>query len=252
MILGHSFIRRLREFIDKGTVIGQVDLNGPTVWIHQGGAGLPWVNEQLFKVVERSPNSVYLQIGGNDIKATTNPQVLAQGILDVAGYLLENGIERVIIGSVFPRNSTSRSKIMPKYYRKVANEVNDVMILKTLGSAKIKIDKHDHWIRELNGRIFLPDGVHLNAEASQVYYTQIVSALSSTRTEATRTEATRTEAIRTEAIRTEATRTEATRTEAIRTEAIRTEAIRTEATRTEAIRTEAIRTEATDRECAFS
>ena len=228
MILGHSFIRRLREFIDKGTVIGQVDLNGPTVWIHQGGAGLPWVNEQLFKVVERSPNSVYLQIGGNDIKATTDPQVLAQGILDVAGYLLENGIERVIIGSVFPRNSTSRSKIMPKYYRKVANEVNDVMILKTtLGSAKIKIDKHDHWIREMNGRIFLPDGVHLNAEASQMYYTQIVSALSSTRTEAIRTEA-------------------------IRTEAIRTEAIRTEAIRTEATRTEAIRTEATDRECAFS
>ncbi|XP_056020884.1 uncharacterized protein LOC125676148 [Ostrea edulis] len=158
-VVGHSYIRRLKEYCAR-TGTGNLDLDPCAFNItFRGKGGLKSRrcdsrSELLcFDIV---PDIVFLQIGENDIAATTNSKKLAEDIISIAQYLCDGvGVRLVIIGQLIRRMQFASCR----YFNITVIETNQH--LKQLSDPLCSIHYWSHrgfW----NDLHYLgPDGVHL-------------------------------------------------------------------------------------------
>ena len=107
-IVGHSFIRRLGEFMDKNNIVNfNLDKEVFSICIRgRGGLRVTHLarDPSLLSFPANTPDICFLQIGENDITKDLNPQKLAMDIVAVARYLHDGvGVKRVLIGQLLRR-----------------------------------------------------------------------------------------------------------------------------------------------------
>jgi hypothetical protein len=117
-LIGHSFIRRLRDFMadnsdsanqNLGLYRDQYEVS--CVARGRGGLTVNKLCSRQFTQFSRCPDIVFLQIGGNDLVCDSpNIPKLDRDIISYASYLKDGcGVRHVIIGQVLrrdPRRST--------------------------------------------------------------------------------------------------------------------------------------------------
>ena len=106
-VLGHSYICRLRDYLMERDINNfNLDDDKFTVEL-RGRRGLSLkkiVTDASFLEFESTPDVVFLQIGGNDIRRNTDPKRLASSILSIGEYLVHGlGVQLVIIGKLLRR-----------------------------------------------------------------------------------------------------------------------------------------------------
>ena len=189
VFLGHSYIRRLHEFIMRSEdeavcsdfkmndlFPGQINVQFQGI----GGAHVPAVIKRASSVIKECPVQVciaVLQVGGNDIRRDTDPDKLANHILAAAEYLhfgLE--VEQVVISQLFFRESSR----VPDY-NEIVNRVNFALSSKIAqgdNGRNITFWRHQgFWSPEVRGEIMLRDGVHFNEVGNVKYFKSLKSCL---------------------------------------------------------------------------
>jgi hypothetical protein len=111
LILGHSFVRRLGDFVDnrlEGTV-SNFDLPCDVSFIGTGGCKLPHLWIQLPRILATRPDIVVLDIGTNDLSSPSCiPGDLADSVYQFAMYLVSDcGVKAIHIAQIFPRLFTT-------------------------------------------------------------------------------------------------------------------------------------------------
>ena len=111
-IIGHSYIRRLKEYCsNKGIINLRLDDSFNVTLRGKGGLRLRRLNEsaglgdrrELFHFVS-PPDIIFLQVGENDICDLTSCEKLANDLISVAAYLRDGvGAKIVIIGQLIRR-----------------------------------------------------------------------------------------------------------------------------------------------------
>jgi lysophospholipase L1-like esterase len=163
VLLGHSFIRRLRDYMNNNHVNHNLRLHPVRFIISsraQGGLNIDrLIHERsvLFCYLHTSPKIIYLQIGGNDLSSTSSDMVPNE-VYSFASFL-HYGIQiPIVIGQLLWRDPSSTNQ---NYDDKV-NEVNAKLL---------HITRQDNnscimfWIYHVfwSDLSFLGrDGVHLN------------------------------------------------------------------------------------------
>ena len=110
LILGHSFIRRLRDFIIKNSPTYNLNLNiNASVTIHWHGVGGRTIDKvrrfDLTEVERFKPDVVFLQIGTNDLTHRgSSPASVGSAIEDLVCLLHhEYGVRLVCVGQTVKR-----------------------------------------------------------------------------------------------------------------------------------------------------
>ncbi|XP_069133576.1 uncharacterized protein [Argopecten irradians] len=173
VILGHSFIRRLRDRVVDDPSCRNLKLspeNFNLLFRAQGGLTV----NKLFKRADllsfHHPDIVYLQIGGNDL-CTSSPADVVNRILDLVEKLItKNKACHIIIGQLFWRNSVATDNYNEKVIR-----TNLLLAKGTESSSYITFWKHRAGFWKTDLSFLCRDGVHLNQQA-QLKYLQSVKA----------------------------------------------------------------------------
>ena len=187
VFLGHSYVRRLGEFVTSSvdpTV--QRDFGLSNIFASEfsvsfqgyGGSHVRKMYEVASDVMRRygQIDILVLCIGGNDIESWTDPQRLACHIFALAEYFhVGHGIEQVVISSLMPRERARCSNFIDLVYL-----VN--------GELKERAKRYEEggivtWLHrgfaEPNVRqgLMLSDGVHLNHAGNTKYYKSLKTCL---------------------------------------------------------------------------
>lgn len=185
LIVGHSFIHRLESFQFQNRRSGWYNLgfDGTEIQVQFAGLGggtlrpgPKSIQSERFMQVFHSyqPNSVFLQIGGNDLCREENVEKLARDIRSFAEFLLvAHNVSHVIVGQLLPRYSDG---INPRYNVKVI-EANKQ--LTTLFKDRDNISFWKHRGLWKNTESLLTDKVHLNDDGMQIYAKSIRAAVGS-------------------------------------------------------------------------
>lgn len=179
VLLGHSFIRRLRDFTSQNADVWNLKLNPEVLQLSfrcQGGLTLPrLIHERadLYNFQGHPPSIVYLQIGGNDLSAR-DPEEVVRDLLSFASYLHEGvGTPLIIVGQLLLR---SPNVVGQRYNDKVitCNKLlNEQLVLNNIPG--IIFWKHRGFWNSLHH--ISHDGVHLNQEGLWKYYRSVRSAI---------------------------------------------------------------------------
>ena len=170
-LIGHSFIRRLRDFMADNTDSTNHNLGlycdqYEVSCVARGGLT---VNKLCscpqFTQFTRCPDIVFIQIGGNDLVCDTpNIPKLVRDIISYASYLKDGcGVRRVIIGQVLPRD--------PRRSTRTFNE--DVVRLNlSLASACAELCNITFWKHRgfwATMDFLAADGVHIRSDLDGYY-----------------------------------------------------------------------------------
>ncbi|XP_033730355.1 uncharacterized protein LOC117320478 [Pecten maximus] len=176
VILGHSFIRRLRELTEQESAFHNLRLSKEQFKITfraKGGLTLEKLKSKNELLAFHSPDIVFLQIGGNDL-GNISPFVLVQRILElVNALLLVNKAKSVIIGQLFWRDP----RVSGKTYNDKVIGANQLLAQGTKTSRRITFWQHrgGFWKRDLS--FLKKDGVHLNPTAQRKYLQSVKAAI---------------------------------------------------------------------------
>lgn len=98
MLCGHSFVSRLRLYVERNRMIGFSELNCDTHMVGVSGANVAKLRDQV-QLMNLKQGHVILQIGGNDLNNdNVKPRDLASDIIQLARMLVrEKGAESVTI-----------------------------------------------------------------------------------------------------------------------------------------------------------
>ena len=197
LVIGHSFIRRLRDFLahsrTNGNAFGaDLDLRDDfrTVIFHGvGGMTLDQLRAETDLIKETAPQALVIQIGTNDLAHTKcNPVELANDIIKFAQMLVFRGfVSHVVIGQILPRVISGGagvralgSKQRPARHTRIDfNEVrlvaNDTLRLLARHLANVHFWPHrgmfDDWHKLLDRY-----GLHLNNAGQRKYARSIRGA----------------------------------------------------------------------------
>lgn len=139
LVLGHSFVRRLRDFSKNADhirfFVKQDDLEvtrfpgplksllldpdfvdisfngvgGSTLCVKKWGRGMgeecwyKFLPNHLPAIEDQRPDILYLHIGGNDLDSGCDPEFLAATIISVVQRLLRAGVKRVLVSQLLDR-----------------------------------------------------------------------------------------------------------------------------------------------------
>lgn len=109
-LIGHSFIRRLRDFMACNPESANLGLYCDQYEVSCRARGGLTISQlcscRQFTHFSRCPDIVFIQIGGNDLVCDTpNIPKLTQDIISYASYLKDGcGVKRVIIGQILRRD----------------------------------------------------------------------------------------------------------------------------------------------------
>lgn len=110
-LVGHSFVRHLRDFMNNSPEDNNLRLNRQqyyVTYVAKGGLTISRLCAlREFTYFVARPNIVLIQIGGIDLCCSSpNIQKLAQEILSYAQYLLHGcNVQHVVIRQILRRNS---------------------------------------------------------------------------------------------------------------------------------------------------
>ena len=177
LMIGHSFVRHLKDFIDKG-ITENHEFDIKTDRISTRYIGIPGgrasdiysiINSQIRR--QKSLLAILL-IGGNDISDTrTNPGRTADTIMDTARALIRKGFKYVVVSQIIPRNTG-------EHFINRMIECNLRLI--ALCSIEDQIIFWAHQRVNRNPNIHSRDRTHLNETGNRLLYRSLKNALSHT------------------------------------------------------------------------
>lgn len=186
LFAGHSFIRRLRDYI------ALKPMNLPIVdqsFCCQGGWKLPALRSAMLNL----PNAqlvdriIYIDIGTNDLSSSTlnlTPSQLADYLVDFATQLLSRGARCVILGEVLPRFGPALGMmgIPGPVFTNAVNEFNTQLRTNCHHIGRVTVWGHTRIFSvSLNPLTlpdtYAPDGVHLSDIGMKRYSKSIRGAL---------------------------------------------------------------------------
>ena len=184
VILGHSFIRRLRDFVFTTPDYGNLRLFSSQFSVKfraRGGLTIGQLASSSNLVNFVGGDICFLQIGSNDLCNVSLPvKDIANAITSFALFLIVSGkVNIVIIGQVFFRSPHVTD---PRYNDRVI-ELN--MLLESIcvnSDLRLKFWHHHGFWNDQNMSHLSPDGVHLqnpteNPRPMQKYAQSIKSAI---------------------------------------------------------------------------
>ena len=163
LIIGHSFVRRLRDWFDGK----EVEVCGHRVtFCGWGGATVKTLRDKLAGTDVANFCMVYVEIGSNDLCSEPG-DIVASSLWALVAYLRTHGAAQVIFGQVLFR--TRRWAGGPS-----VEQLNDRM-RDWMGERK---DTYywRHWGLH-NPRHLAHDGVHINARFMATYWRSVRGAL---------------------------------------------------------------------------
>lgn len=186
LVFGHSFVHRLESFTYENRSLGWYNLgfDGTEIQVEFMGIGGGTLRpgpkciqrEDYMQVFNSfNPQSVFLQIGGNDLSREDIPEKLVRDIVAFSNYVITvYNVHHVIIGQLLPRYSErSGSNYNDKVYK-----VNKQ--LKAALKNKNNITYWEHrgmWKDTAN--LMCPDLVHLNKSGMEIYAKSVRAAVGS-------------------------------------------------------------------------
>ena len=176
LIMGHSFIRRLRDFIAKNPTDYYLNLGlNDRVSVHWHGVGGRTVKKlttfDLNIVRQVQPDIVFLQIGTNDltVKGMT-PLTVGSAIEDLVRLLHDSyGVQLVYVGQTIKRRPigdfNNKVHLLAQYLKTVLEPIPYAIYWSHRGFWR-------------NASCYLSyDGVHLNGEGQHKFYRSIRGAV---------------------------------------------------------------------------
>ncbi|KAK3107421.1 hypothetical protein FSP39_014198 [Pinctada imbricata] len=178
VLMGHSFIRRLGEFMNEDETNSNLRLyaNQFEVIVRaRGGLRVPDLAIAASRELDFDANNgiVFLQIGGNDIKSRCNIHSIVSSITSFAQYLIHvKNVRHVLIGQLLRRRPDKVGHLYNGHVIKI-NIALDAWCSRS--EYPIKFWKHrGFWSPDLN---FLSrDGVHLKKEKYMLKYLQSIKS----------------------------------------------------------------------------
>ena len=176
LILGHSFIRRLRDFIIRNRPTYNLNFNINTpVTIHWHGVGGRTIDKvrrfDLTEVERFKPDVVILQIGTNDLtRRRSSPASVGSAIEDLVCLLHnEYGVRLICVGQTVKRHPVgafnANVKILAQYLQGVLEPLPFAIYWTHRGFWRAS-------------RSYLSyDGVHLNTEGQHKLYRSVRGAV---------------------------------------------------------------------------
>uniref|UniRef100_A0A8W8L134 SGNH hydrolase-type esterase domain-containing protein n=1 Tax=Magallana gigas TaxID=29159 RepID=A0A8W8L134_MAGGI len=128
-LLGHSYIRRLAEFMTVNPNLQNLNLDDDryNISVCARGGLRTYDLHRMIRDVTETPHMFFIQIGGNDIGFIPNKQIVTN-IVSFAEYLIYGlGTRVVIIGQLLRRDPSAN----PPGYNESVTEVNDLLTQKT-------------------------------------------------------------------------------------------------------------------------
>ena len=183
LIFGHSFVRRLGEQCNRFTPswrnlgLNTADFN---VWFHSvSGATVPRLYHESSVVIDMSPHTLILQIGGNDLNnPNVNPYHLAQQIIDLSTHLLSlcHSLSQVYICKLHFRHQGNSHRLLRHNYNRDVSLVNNRLVELQSRADCIIVWSHRGMCLNWQSQR-LQDGIHLNKKGMQQYYRSIRGAV---------------------------------------------------------------------------
>ena len=185
LILGHSYITRLRKATDTGLFPRDFDLREYHInWWYRGGATISTIRDNLPHVLLSRPQIVVIQIGGNDFDG-----LVSDSFLDIPFQLLTlarrirqtSTVKAVYIGKLFYRDIHPKYLPTPTHVQRYNNKVDSINEL--LEASAPTLAKFQIHVRNCKGRVLLRsailscDGTHLNQRGLKKFYRSIRGAL---------------------------------------------------------------------------
>ena len=180
LIIGHSFIRRLRNDIssnDYPYLRDHLGLQQCEVYFMHESTVLPDFTKFVSSINSKMPavtfHAAVIQIGGNDIDNGCCPLLLASKLQDFADWLRTNhGIQHVYICEIFTRPCPKKCSAESYEF----NRQRCTNYLETLlEDCTAKLWRHRRILNSPNN-LFINDGIHLNARGTKKFYESIKRA----------------------------------------------------------------------------
>ena len=131
VIIGDAIIKDIKGWDIKGWELSNKSEKFVVKFF--GGATTKAMESYIQLAIERAPSNVILHCGTNDLKTSTDPEQIAENIINLAKSMKTDN-KGVIISELAPRNDQLNKK---------AKEVNDVLTLEC-NKRNICIIKHDN------------------------------------------------------------------------------------------------------------
>jgi lysophospholipase L1-like esterase len=175
LILGHSFVRRLREFITQHDPEYDLTLGLEHItvrWHGVGGRTIAKLNAFDLTVVEDfKPDIVFLQIGSNDLTQRNMSHISVGSRLEEFVRQLhdEQGVKIIIVGQTiqraYPVSFNAKVSLLARYMKTVLEPL----------SYTIYWSHRGFW--RPRGPFLSFDGVHLNREGQHKFYRSVRGAV---------------------------------------------------------------------------
>ena len=183
LILGHSFIARLRRDLTSNSSINMY-LNSSFIqidWCGINGATVDTLNTNekvKSKLSEFKPHVVVLEIGSNDLCSPDDPKAIGKEIMQYVNNLIKHfNVHQVVVNCVIQRTKKSRWVKDLKQYNKNVNILNQFLEAVCDHKERIHYWKHrSSLIKDLKLSL-LDDGVHFNPQGQFVYYKSLRDAV---------------------------------------------------------------------------
>ena len=132
LVVGHSFIKRLKHDMNRGLIPQNLGLSWCKVrMLGIGGLTADYLKVRSEKMMkEFRPHIVYIEIGCNDLSEGIGPEVVGSEIDEYVSWLLDLGIRKVLVGQlIFQENDppdvpdyNDKVIILNKYLKAVIND----------------------------------------------------------------------------------------------------------------------------------
>jgi len=172
LILGHSFVRRLKEFVIRDTKHQFCDTLNiadacSVAWHGIGGRTIEKIN--LFDraiISSIKPDILLLEIGSNDLcPVYSKPKTVASDILQfVKSYHDDLHVKIIIVCQICKRSKSPHAK-----YNDNVSAANNYLKL-ALSKTEYAIFWRHRGLSNPTGNIFARDGIHLNGLGNKALY----------------------------------------------------------------------------------
>ena len=183
VIVGHSFVRRLGDFLRRN--YGQyfnmgLDFDRAFItFMHQGGLTVEAARRNLVEnIISLAPDIVYIELGSNDLcHPRRGPQEVGDSLQNLANDLIQRGVHFVMLGQVIMRADRAIPRATRSYNHKVRQLTSYMSDLFAPGSQMPARFWRHRGMTYTGSRILGPDGVHLNQLGHYRLYRSIRGAL---------------------------------------------------------------------------
>ncbi|XP_069121492.1 uncharacterized protein [Argopecten irradians] len=159
-VFGSSYVTRLERYCH-----GDLKVPGTVRFFGKGGMRLDSIPSHLLQdLIEYRPDVVVVQLGGNDISATSSPNEIFQRLQTLQTDLLRAGIQKIYFAEILRRGNFTKSPgLTQTSFNKQWNKINRLTQTK-LNFIRIHVKFPDHYLHDL---------VHLNDTGLQTQFLSV-------------------------------------------------------------------------------